>query len=242
MLNKLFRANIRWQALAEPFLNYCDGVHTPLFEEFPDRRRRRSAPTSAERQADVRRPELPPRLPPRLGRHAASGSSIAIWPTCGSSRRPSPARQANRSTSWPRPPAASRSSSSWTCWPSTIRRSAGRPSSRTIGPTPRQFLFAHDTTLPGFNDSGAHARNMAFQDGGLQMLQQVLLNPQLDADREGDPQADRPIGRMAGDRRRLAAPRRAADVVVIDPEKLRSGLGAADRAITIRGCTARCGW
>ena len=34
-LNRLFRANIRWQALAEPFLNYCDGVHTPLFEEFP---------------------------------------------------------------------------------------------------------------------------------------------------------------------------------------------------------------
>src|SRR5581483_3464726 len=35
VLNSLFRANIRWQALAEPFLNYCDGVFTPLFEEFP---------------------------------------------------------------------------------------------------------------------------------------------------------------------------------------------------------------
>jgi N-acyl-D-aspartate/D-glutamate deacylase len=35
VLNSLFRANIRWQTLAEPFLNYCDGVHTPLFEEFP---------------------------------------------------------------------------------------------------------------------------------------------------------------------------------------------------------------
>ena len=34
MLNKLFRANIRWQTLAEPFLNYCDGVCTPMFEEF----------------------------------------------------------------------------------------------------------------------------------------------------------------------------------------------------------------
>ena len=33
-MNTLFRANIRWQTLAEPFLNYCDGVHTPLFEEF----------------------------------------------------------------------------------------------------------------------------------------------------------------------------------------------------------------
>ena len=46
-------------------------------------------------------------------------------------------------------------------------------------PEQRQFIFAHDTTLPGFNDSGAHARNMAFQDGGLQMLQQVLTNPHL---------------------------------------------------------------
>ncbi len=34
LLNSLLNANIRWQALAEPFLNYCDGVHTPLFEEF----------------------------------------------------------------------------------------------------------------------------------------------------------------------------------------------------------------
>ena len=44
---------------------------------------------------------------------------------------------------------------------------------------PRQYLFAHDTTLPGFEQLRAHARNMAFQDGGLQMLQQVLLNPEL---------------------------------------------------------------
>ena len=55
VFNKLFRANIRWQALAEPFLNYCDGVHTPLFEEFATGVTAISS-TSDRTQAHVRRP------------------------------------------------------------------------------------------------------------------------------------------------------------------------------------------
>ena len=92
-------------------------------------------------------------------------------------------------------------------------------------PAERQFLFAHDTTLPGFNDSGAHSRNMAFQDGGLQMLQQVLLNPQLmpieKAIHKLTGQSAAWFGLDAG----LIRPRARADVVVIDPRQLGAGLG-----------------
>src|SRR5690606_26168262 len=41
----------------------------------------------------------------------------------------------------------------------------------------RKYLLGHQYTLPGFNDSGAHARNMGFQDGGLQMLKQAVEDP-----------------------------------------------------------------
>jgi N-acyl-D-aspartate/D-glutamate deacylase len=90
---------------------------------------------------------------------------------------------------------------------------------------PRQYIFAHDTTLPGFNDSGAHARNMAFQDGGLQMLQQVLLNPQLmpieKAIHKLTGQSAQWLGLDAG----LLKAGARADIAVVDPEKLRTGLG-----------------
>ncbi len=130
ILNKLFRANIRWQTLAEPFLNYCDGVCTPMFEEFatgveaisatPDERRQmfRDAKFRRAFRAD--------------GRASAAGCSIATWRTCGSCRRPLQGKRASRSTSWPTRPASNRSSTSWICWPSTTRPSAGRPWSPTI--------------------------------------------------------------------------------------------------------------
>ncbi len=89
----------------------------------------------------------------------------------------------------------------------------------------RHFLFAHDTALPGFNDSGAHARNMAFQDGGLQMLQQVLANPQVmpleKAIHKLTGQSAEWLGLDAG----LLKTGARADVIVVDPAKLRDGLG-----------------
>eukprot|EP01094_Clydonella_sp_ATCC50884_P023069 TRINITY_DN5435_c0_g1_i1.p1 TRINITY_DN5435_c0_g1~~TRINITY_DN5435_c0_g1_i1.p1 ORF type:complete len:625 (+),score=198.62 TRINITY_DN5435_c0_g1_i1:170-2044(+) len=44
-------------------------------------------------------------------------------------------------------------------------------------PAIRRKLLAHPHLLPGFNDSGAHNRNMAFHDGGLAMLAQSLEHP-----------------------------------------------------------------
>ena len=67
---------------------------------------------------------------------------------------------------------------SWTCWPSTIRPSAGRQSSRTTGPSRGNSSSPTTRRCPALMIR-ARTPNMAFQDGGLQMLQQVLLNPQL---------------------------------------------------------------
>jgi len=92
---------------------------------------------------------------------------------------PLQARPANHSTHWPKRRDASRSNISSICWPNTTRQFRWKTVVTNDRDAQRHFLFAVDTTLPGFNDSGAHARNMAFQDGGLQMLQQVLMNPQL---------------------------------------------------------------
>ena len=86
-------------------------------------------------------------------------------------------------------------------------------------------MFAHDTSLPGFNDSGAHARNMAFQDGGLQMLQQVLLNPGMMPLEKAIHKLTGHVGRMAGPRHRHGSRAgKPADVIVVDPVKLRDGL------------------
>jgi N-acyl-D-aspartate/D-glutamate deacylase len=44
-------------------------------------------------------------------------------------------------------------------------------------PENKRWLLAHPASMPGFNDSGAHSRNMAFYDGGLHLLREALLHP-----------------------------------------------------------------
>ncbi len=223
VFNKLFRANIRWQALAEPFLNYCDGVHTPLFEEFATGVTAISSPSEARRQmfadAQFRR---------AFRRDWEDTTSRVFHRNLGdmwvvSSPVPGQVGKsfAELAGAIGRDPleffmdllAEHDSAIRWKTVVTNDRDFA------------RHFLFAHDTTLPGFNDSGAHARNMAFQDGGLQMLQQVLLNPRLmpieKAIYKLTGQSATWLGLDCG----LIAKGKAADVIVIDPEKLRTGLG-----------------
>ena len=223
VLNTLFRANIRWQALAEPFLNYCDGVHTPLFEEFAtgveaisaapaDRQRMFSDPSF--RQAFRRDWE---NRAARVFHRNLADMWIVASPIAG---------QAGKSFD-ELARAAEREPLDYFLdllaqHDSAIRWKTVVTNDRDAQ---RHFLFAHDTTLPGFNDSGAHARNMAFQDGGLQMLQQVLLNPRLmtieKAVHKLTGQSATWLGLDAG----FLLPAARADVVVIDPKKVRTGLG-----------------
>ncbi|HVU89319.1 MAG TPA: amidohydrolase family protein [Pirellulales bacterium] len=223
VLNKFFRANIRWQALAEPFLNYCDGVHTPLFEEFPTGVNAISA-TSCERKQMFSDPGF--RRDFRRDWESASARVFHrdladMWIVSS----PIPGQEGKSFDELARAEgtepleyfmnllAEHDSAIRWKTVVTNDREEA------------RQFIFAHDTTLPGFNDSGAHARNMAFQDGGLQMLQQVLLNPQLmpieKAIHKLTGQSAEWLGLDVG----VLKPGAQADVIVVDPQKLRTGLG-----------------
>jgi N-acyl-D-aspartate/D-glutamate deacylase len=224
VLNKFFRANIRWQALAEPFLNYCDGVHTPLFEEFPTGVNAISA-TSEERKQmfadasyrrDFRRDWESSHA--RVFHRDLADMWIVSSPVSGQEGKSFDelARAAGKEPLEYFMDLLAEHDSA-VRWKTVVTNDRAAP---------RQFIFAHDTTLPGFNDSGAHARNMAFQDGGLQMLQQVLLNPQLmpieKAIHKLTGQSAEWLGIDAG----FLRPGARADVVVVDPQKLRTGLGA----------------
>jgi len=223
ILNKLFRANIRWQTLAEPFLNYCDGVHTPLFEEFACGVNAISA-TAAERRAMFVDPGFRQEFRnqwesthARVFHRDLSDMWIVSSPVPG---------QAGKSFGELAQAAGAepleffldllKEHDSAIRWKTVVTNDRAAQ---------RQFLFAHDSALPGFNDSGAHARNMAFQDGGLQMLQQVQANPQVMS-------IEKAIHKLTGlsaDWLGLDAghlrPQARADVVVVDPEQLRTGLG-----------------
>jgi N-acyl-D-aspartate/D-glutamate deacylase len=222
ILNLLFNANIRWQTLAEPFLNYCDGVHTPLFEEFSTGVAAISA-TSEER----RKMFADPGYRSEFRREWESKTTRVfhrdladMWVV--SSPIPGQAGKsfAELAEAEGRDPleyfmdllAEHDSAIRWKTVVTNDRDAQ------------RQFLFAHDTALPGFNDSGAHARNMAFQDGGLQMLQQVLLNPSVMPLEK----AVHKLTGMSADWLGLDTGKvqsgKPADVIVVDPVKLRTGL------------------
>ncbi len=223
LLNKLFRANIRWQTLAEPFLNYCDGVVTPMFEEFATGVEAISATPEARKQmfADPRF-----RAAFRRDWESTSGKLFHrdladMWIVSS----PVPGQEGKSFDELARELGRDpldyfmdllAEHDALIRWKTVVTNDRAAQ---------RQFLFAHDTALPGFNDSGAHARNMAFQDGGLQMLEQVLSNPGVmpieKAIHKLTGQSAAWLGLDAG----FVRPQARADVVVIDPARLRTGLG-----------------
>ena len=172
MLNGLFNANIRWQTLAEPFLNYCDGVHTPLFEEFATGVNAISA-TSDERKQMFADPAFRREFREEWESKAERvfhRDLADMWIVSS----PIPGQEGKSFAEL----AAAEGRDPLDYFMDLIAEHDSAIRWKTVvtndRDAERQFLFAHDTALPGFNDSGAHARNMAFQDGGLQMLQQVL--------------------------------------------------------------------
>jgi N-acyl-D-aspartate/D-glutamate deacylase len=223
LLNTLFRANIRWQTLAEPFLNFCDGVFTPLFEEFAsgveaisatsDQRRAMFADPAYRRafRADWESPGS------KVFHRDLADMWIVASPIAGQEEK-SFAELAGVAGKEPLDYFMDLLAEHDTAirWKTVVTNDRAAQ---------RHFLFAHDTALPGFNDSGAHARNMAFQDGGLQMLKQVLLNPDVmpieKAVHKLTGQSAEWLGLDAG----TVKPGSWADVIVVDPEKLRTGLG-----------------
>lgn len=222
VLNSLFRANIRWQALAEPFLNFCDGVHTPLFEEFATGVEAISAaPADRKQMFADRKFRQAFRLDwENRGQRIFHRDLHDMWVVS------SPVEgQAGKSFAALAEAAGAEpleyfmdllaEHDSAIRWKTVVTNDRARE---------RQYILAHPTTLPGFNDSGAHARNMAFQDGGLQLLQQVLLNPSLMPIEQAIHKMTRQTAEWLGLDAGSLAPGAWADVAVIDPEKLKTGL------------------
>ena len=240
VLNTFFRANIRWQTLAEPFLNYCDGVHTPLFEEFacgvqaisatPEERRKLLRDPAFRRE--FRKQWESPHA--RVFHRDLADMWIVSSPVPGQEGK-SFGELAYQAGSDPLEYFLDllAEHDSAIRWKTVVTNDRAEQ---------RQFLFAHDTALPGFNDSGAHARNMAFQDGGLQMLQQVLLNPGLmpieKAIHKLTGESATWLGLDTGFLRQGAH----ADVVVIDPVRWRTGLGPPIEHFDPRFARAPCEW
>jgi N-acyl-D-aspartate/D-glutamate deacylase len=222
LLNSLLRANIRWQALAEPFLNFCDGVHTPLFEEFatgveaisatPDDRKRMFSDPQF-RRAFRRDWET---RGARVFHRDLDDMWVVSSPIDGQAGK-SFRELANASGAEPLDYFMDLLSQH----DSAIRWKTVVTNDRAAE---RQYIFAHPTTLPGFNDSGAHARNMAFQDGGLQLLRQVLLNPGLMPIEKAVHKMTRQTAEWLGLDAGSLAPGASADVAIVDPEKLKTGL------------------
>jgi N-acyl-D-aspartate/D-glutamate deacylase len=222
VLNRLFRANIRWQALAEPFLNYCDGVYTPLFEEFPtgveaisaNAQQRRQMFTDPEYRQRFRR-EWESTDERVFHRNLADMWVVAspVTGQVGKSFQQLAEEQGAEPLEYFLDLLAEHDTA--IRWRTVVTNDR---------PRQRHYIFAHPTTLPGFNDSGAHARNMAFQDGGLQMLQQVVLNPEVMPIQKAIHKLTRQTAEWLGLDAGSLARGAVADVAIIDPVKLRDGL------------------
>lgn len=222
VMNGLFRSNIRWQSLAEPFLNYCDGVFTPLFEEFPTgvaaisatADERRQMFTDREYRAAFRADWESTRE--RLFHRNLDDMWIVASPIPGQVGK-SFQQVAEEAGVEPIVYFLDLMAEHDTAvrWKTVVTNDR---------PDKRRFLFAHPTTLPGFNDSGAHARNMAFQDGGLQMLQQVVLNPDVMPIEKAIHKLTGLSAEWLGLDTGILQPGKYADVVVIDPVALKTGL------------------
>lgn len=90
-------------------------------------------------------------------------------------------------------------------------------------PEAKKYLLAHRTTLPGFNDSGAHNRNMGYQDGALRMLQEALRDPKwLSPEKAIHRLTGEPAAWLGLDAGTLETGK-AADIAVIDPVVLKNG-------------------
>ncbi len=222
VLNGMLRANIRWQALAEPFLNFCDGVFTPLFEEFPTGVEAISA-TPADRVEMFGDPVFRKRF-----RRDWESTDERVFHRNLHDMWIIASPDANHVGKSFQQVAVDLGADPLEFFMDLIATYDSAVRWKTVvtndRPDERQYLFAHPTTIPGFNDSGAHARNMAFQDGGLQLLQQVLLNPRIMPLEQAIHKLTRQSAEWLGLDAGSLAVGAWADVAVIDPQKLRNGL------------------
>ena len=221
--NRLFNADMRFQALATPFLNFGEGGITPLFEEFPsmveiigsDREDRKRAFTKTEFRKWFKKDWLDKKTSvfPRLLREMYVIDSPDKSHEGRSFQEIADERGIDGLEHFMNLLAEYDTDLKWKCVAANHREKE------------RISLLAHDSTMPGFNDSGAHNVNMAFHDGALYTLKQAIENEDIFPVEK----AIHRLTKMPADWLGLEAGSlekgKRADVVVLNPENLTTNLG-----------------
>ena len=220
--NDILRANMKFQTLSVPFLNYGDGPVSPLFEEFPSMIRAISS-DAAGRKAMFTDPAFRKQFVKEWNHKAASVFPKALkemWivksPDASHVGKnfEQVAQEAGKEPveHFMNLLAEYDTNIRWKCETSNHREKV------------RMELLTSKHCFPGFNDSGAHNLNMAFHDGGLQLLKQALHHPDVMPIETAIHRITKEpaifLGIDAGD---ISVGKRA-DITIIDPTRLESDL------------------
>lgn len=220
--NDVLRADMKFQTLSVPFLNFGDGPVTPLFEEFPSMIKAIGM-QEEERKKLFRDPEFRKQFIKEWNHKAASVFPKALkemWVVNSPDASHIGKNFEQIAKDAGKEPVAHfmdllaeyDTHIRWKCETSNHRESV------------RMELLTSKHCFPGFNDSGAHNLNMAFHDGGLHLLRQALRHPDLmpieRAIHRITKEAADYLGIDAGD---ISVGKRA-DLIIIDPTKLETDL------------------
>ncbi|HMY41510.1 MAG TPA: amidohydrolase family protein [Chitinophagales bacterium] len=223
--NNVMRANMKFQTLAEPFLNYGDGPITPLFEEFPSMIKAISS-SEAERKKMFLDANFRKVFTKEWNHKATSVFPRALkemWVVNAPDQSLIGKNFEQIAIEAGKDPvnhfmdllAEYDTKLRWKCDTSNHREKI------------RLDLLNSEHCMPGFNDSGAHNVNMAFHDGSLQMLKSVQKHPEVMSIERAiyrlTKEAADFLGIDAGD---ISVGKRA-DVVIIDPSKLDSDINSS---------------
>jgi N-acyl-D-aspartate/D-glutamate deacylase len=220
--NTILRANMKFQTLSVPFLNYGDGPVTPLFEEFPSMIKAIGM-SEEERSKLFKDPEFRKVFVAEWNHKSASVFPKALkemWVVNSPDKShigknfEQIAKDAGKEPTehFMNLLAEYDTHIRWKCETSNHRESV------------RMELLTSKHCMPGFNDSGAHNLNMAFHDGALQLLKQAVKYPDLmpiehAIHRLTKEPADF-LGIDAGD---ISVGKRA-DIIIVDPTRMEADL------------------
>lgn len=233
-INRLTRADFRWQTLPVPFETYADGMEFVVFEEFPageaalhlaSHDLRSELFQDAEYRRRFRR-DVEKKFGPRVWHRDFDDAWIVECPD------PSVVGHSVGEL------ARNRNEHPADLFLDLLVAHGPRLRWRTVlanhRPEVVEKLVAEPSTLIGFADSGAHIRNMAFYNFPLRLLKLVR-----DGDLRGRPAMpiEKAVWRLTGeladwfgiDAGHLSEGRRA-DVVVLDPTRLDDSLAAYHEA------------
>lgn len=222
--NDVLGAKMKFQTLAEPFLNFSDGPITPLFEEFPSMIKAISG-TEEERKKMFLDNKFREVFLKEWNHKAASVFPKALkemWVVKSPNASHIGKNFDEIAKSEGKEPLAHfmdllaqyDTQLRWKCETSNHRESV------------RLDLLNSKHCMPGFNDSGAHNVNMAFHDGSLQMLKSVQKHPEIMSIEKAIYRLTKEpadfFGLDAGD---ISVGKRA-DLVIIDPSKLQNDINS----------------